>query len=90
MGWLRLVGSFNFYVFFAKEPYKRDDVLQKRPVILRSLLIIATPYQNGYCIMVKKIMIILVLTTTRRLTLELVKLYTIVEKNKDNSRRVLE
>jgi len=28
----------------AKEPYKRDDVLQKRPIILRSLLIVATPY----------------------------------------------
>jgi len=30
-------------VSFAKEPYKRDDVLQKRPIILRSLLIVATP-----------------------------------------------
>jgi len=29
---------------FAKEPYKRDDILQKRPLILRSLLIEATPY----------------------------------------------
>jgi len=28
----------------AKEPYKRDDILQKRPILLRSLLIIATPY----------------------------------------------
>jgi len=28
--------------FFAKEPYKRDYILQKRPVILRSLLIVAT------------------------------------------------
>jgi len=27
----------------AKEPYKRDDILQKRPIILRSLLIVATP-----------------------------------------------
>ena len=31
-------------VSFAKEPYKRDDILQKRPMILRSLLIVATPY----------------------------------------------
>ena len=38
----RLVGSLKLYVSFAKEPYKRDDILQKRPVILRSLLIIAT------------------------------------------------
>jgi len=28
----------------AKEPYKRAYILQKRPVILRSLLIVATPY----------------------------------------------
>jgi len=27
---------------FAKEPYKRHDILQKRPIILRSLLIVAT------------------------------------------------
>jgi len=31
-------------VSFAKEPYKRDDILEKRPVLLRSLLIVATPY----------------------------------------------
>ena len=31
-------------VSFAKEPYKRDDILQKRPIIFRSLLIAATPY----------------------------------------------
>ena len=46
MGWLRSVGSLklyvNLYVSFAKEPYKRDDILQKRPIILRSLLIVAT------------------------------------------------
>jgi len=33
-----------------KEPYKRDYILQKRPIILRSLLIVATPYdlaRNG-------------------------------------------
>ena len=34
MGWLRLVGSFKLYVFFAKEPFKRDYILQnKRPII---------------------------------------------------------
>jgi len=43
MGWLRIVGALKTYVSFAKEPYKRDYVLQKRPVFLRSLLIIATP-----------------------------------------------
>jgi len=39
MGWLRLVGSLKLQVTFAKEPYQRDYILQKRPVILRSLLI---------------------------------------------------
>jgi len=29
---------------FCKEPYKTDDILQKRPIILRILLIVATPY----------------------------------------------
>jgi len=33
IGWLRLAGSIKLYVSFAKEPYKRDDILQKRPVI---------------------------------------------------------
>jgi len=31
-------------VSFAQEPKKRDYILQKRPAILRSLLIVATPY----------------------------------------------
>jgi len=44
MGWLRLVGSLKLWVSVAKEPYKRDSILQKRPIILRSLLIVATPY----------------------------------------------
>ena len=43
MGWLRLVGSLKLQVSFAKEPYKRDDILPKRPIILRRLLIVATP-----------------------------------------------
>jgi len=48
MGWLRLVGSFKLLVSFAKEPYTRDDIPQKRPIILRSLLIVATPYGMLY------------------------------------------
>jgi len=44
MGWLRLVGSLKLQVSFAKEPCKRDYILQKRPIILRSLLIVATSY----------------------------------------------
>jgi len=46
MGWLPLIGSFKLQVSFAKETYKRDNILQKRPIILRSLLIVATPYHK--------------------------------------------
>ena len=46
MGWLRLVGSLKLQVSFAKEPYKRDDILQKRPMITRSVLIEAPPYPD--------------------------------------------
>ena len=44
MEWLPLVGSLELHVSFAQEPYKRDDILKKRPVILRSLLTVAMPY----------------------------------------------
>ena len=40
------VGSLKWYVSFAKEPYKRDDILQKRLRKLRSLLIVATAYTH--------------------------------------------
>jgi len=43
MGWLRWVGSLKWQVSFAKEPYKRYNILQKRPIILGSLLLEATP-----------------------------------------------
>ena len=46
MGWLRVVGSLKLYVSFANEPYKRNYILQRRLIILRSLLIEATPYQD--------------------------------------------
>ena len=42
-GWLRLVGSLKLYVSVAKEPYKRDNILQKRPIIVSILLTVATP-----------------------------------------------
>ena len=45
---LRLVGSIELQVSFAIEPYKRDSILQKRPVISRSLLVVATPYRVRY------------------------------------------
>jgi len=48
IGWLWLVGSLKLKVSFAKEPYKRDCILQKRPVILRSLLIVATAIRKIY------------------------------------------
>ena len=41
---LELVGSLKLWVSFAKEPYKRDYILQKRPMIVRSLIIVATAY----------------------------------------------
>ena len=43
MGWFRLVGSSKSQVSFTEETYKKDDILQKSPIILRSLLIVATP-----------------------------------------------
>jgi len=43
MEWLRLIGSFELWVSFAKEPYKTDYLLQKRPMILKSLLIVSSP-----------------------------------------------
>jgi len=46
MGWLWLVGPIKLQVSFAKEPYKRDDILQKRRFVLSILLTIATPYQE--------------------------------------------
>jgi len=44
MGWLRSVGSLELQFSFPKEPYKRDDILQKGLIISRSLLIVTTPY----------------------------------------------
>jgi len=43
MAWLWLVGSIKLQVSFAKEPYERDEILQKSPII-RSLSIVATPH----------------------------------------------
>ena len=37
------VDSIKLNVSFAKEPCKKDYILQKRPILLRSLLIVATP-----------------------------------------------
>jgi len=44
MGWLRLAGSLELLVSFAEYHLCNRALLQKRPGILRSLLIVATPY----------------------------------------------
>ena len=44
MGWLRFVGSLKSQVSFAEYRLFYRALLQKRPIILRSLLIVATPY----------------------------------------------
>jgi len=46
MGWLRLVGSLKSLVSFAEYRLFYRALLQKRPVILRSLLSVATPYED--------------------------------------------
>jgi len=43
MGWLRLVGSLKLKVSFAEHRLFYRALLQKRPIILKSLLIEATP-----------------------------------------------
>jgi len=44
MGWLRLVGSLKSQVSFAEYSLFYRALLQKRPIVLLSLLIVATPY----------------------------------------------
>ena len=44
MGWLRVVGSLKLQLSFAEYSLFYKALLQKRPIILRSLLIEATPY----------------------------------------------
>ena len=44
MEWLRLVGSLKLQVSLAEYSLFYRALLQKRPIILRSLLIVATPY----------------------------------------------
>jgi len=44
--WLQLVGSLKLQVCFAEYRLFYRALLQKRPIILRSLLIVATPQQD--------------------------------------------
>jgi len=46
MGWQRLVGSLKLEVSFAEYRLFYRALLQKRPMILRSLRIVATPYEG--------------------------------------------
>ena len=48
MGWLRLVGSLKVQVSFAENRLFDRALLQNRPIILRILLIVATPYIHLY------------------------------------------
>jgi len=43
MGWLRLAGSLKDQVSFAEYSLFYKALLQKRPIILKSILIVATP-----------------------------------------------
>ena len=49
MGWLRLVGSLKLQVSFAEYSLFYRALLQERPIILRSLLIAATPKHRMSC-----------------------------------------
>jgi len=52
MGWLRLVGSLKLQVSFAEYHLFYRVLLQKRPIILRSLPIVATPYVDTFTNMI--------------------------------------
>ena len=47
-GWLRLLGSSKLDVSFAEHSLFYRAVLQQRSIILGSLLIVATPYEERY------------------------------------------
>jgi len=48
MGWLRSVGCLKLQVSFPEYRLFCRALLQKKPIILRSLLIVATPYLSQY------------------------------------------
>ena len=49
MVWLQLVGSFKTWVSFPEYSLFYRSLLQKRPIILRSLLVVATPQLSRVC-----------------------------------------
>ena len=48
MGWLRLVGSLELQVSFAKLPYKRDDILQQETYNLKEPTTRSHPIAYSY------------------------------------------
>jgi len=50
MGWLRLVGSLRLWVSFAEYSLFYRALLQTRPIILRSLLIVTTQFETPSCL----------------------------------------
>ena len=50
MGWLRLVSSLKLQVSFGEYLLFNRALLQKSPILLRSLLIVATPQQKRYTV----------------------------------------
>jgi len=48
MGWLRLVGCFKIQVSFQNTGLFCRALLQKRPIFLSILLIVATPYSKNF------------------------------------------
>jgi len=44
MGWLRIVHSLKLHISFAEYSLLYRALLQKRPILLRRLLIVASPY----------------------------------------------
>jgi len=48
MGWLRWVGSLKSWVSFAEYSLFYRALLQQRPIIVRSSLIVATPYRKWH------------------------------------------
>jgi len=51
MGWLRLVGPLKLQVSLAEYRLFYRDLLQKSPIIWRSLLIVATPYTAKFVVL---------------------------------------
>jgi len=57
MGWLWLAGILKLQVSFAKEPYKRDYILQKRPIILQ-VSFAKEPYKRDYILQKRPIILV--------------------------------